>query len=105
MMKNKKRKNSLLNSTKEAFFFACAMLAALIPAIALFLNADKLGIWWIILFFIYNLILIVFIYAIYRYREIVEIRGYFTQEEFQEKFQKEALLIKIMDKVSKIFFN
>ena len=63
--------------------------------------ADKLGVWWWILLLIYSTILSMAVYAIYRYREITEIRGYFTKDEFDEAFRKELWLIHFMDKASR----
>ena len=55
------------------------------------------GAWWIILL-IYSTVLSMTVYAIYRYREITEIRGFFTKEEFDKEFKKELWLIHFMDR-------
>lgn len=96
--RKKKRKHSLFSSFKEAFIFSVVMLlATAIPTGLTFLYADKLGVWWWIILLLYSLFLCVSIYVVYRYREITELRGYFTKEEFNEKFKNELWLIKIMD--------
>ena len=73
----------------------------ILPVTFTFMYADRLGVWWWIILLIYSTILAMAVYAIYRYREITEIRGYFTKDEFDEAFRKELWLIHFMDKASR----
>lgn len=98
-------KASFLNTIKELFIVGSLQFIAFIPPILFFMYANVLKAWWLILFFLYCLIFVVIIYSIFRYREIVELRGYFTKEEFEKRFSKELKFIKIMDYFSKYFVN
>ena len=104
--KNKRRTHSLFNSAKEGFLFGSAMIIfMIIPVELLFLNAEKLGFWWLVILLAYSAILASAVYLIYRYRELTEIRGYFTKEEFKEKYPKDARLLEFMDRIRKILLN
>ena len=103
--RKKNRKYSLWGSTKEAYGFILAMLIGWAPSFLLFYYAYALGPWWWILLLLYCACVSAAIYAVYRYREIVEIRGYFTDEEFEKVFKNELWLIRFMDKISRFLFN
>ena len=104
--KKKRRTQSLFNSAKEGFLFGSAMIIfMIIPVELLFLNAEKLGFWWLVILLAYSAILASAVYLIYRYRELTEIRGYFTKEEFKEKYPKDARLLEFMDRIRKILLN
>ena len=104
--RKKKRKFSLFSSFKEAFIFCVIMLTAtVLPTGLTFIYADKLGVWWWIILLLYSLVLCVSIYVIYRYREMVELRGYFSKEEFEEKFKNELWIVKLMDLFGGRFIN
>ena len=104
--KKKRRTHSLFNSAKEGFLFGSAMIIVMIiPVELLFLNAEKLGFWWLVILLAYSAILASAVYLIYRYRELTEIRGYFTKEEFKEKYPKDARLLEFMDRIRKILLN
>ena len=99
------RKHSLFGASKEAFLFAAVMLGGMIPVGLLFVYADKLGVWWWILLLIYTGLMAMAIYAIYRYREIVGMRGYYSEEEFRKVFAKELLLVKVMDRLQRFLIH
>ena len=102
----KRRMHSLFNSAREGFLFGAAMIIFMIvPVTALFLNAEKLGFWWLAILLAYSAILASAVYLIYRYRELMEIRGYFSKEEFKEKYPKDARLLDFMDRIRKILLN
>ena len=101
--RKKNRKHSLFHSSSEAFFFAVIMIFALLPAALLFYYADKLGPWWLILLIIYSTIISIMIYIVYRYREIIEVEGYFTPEEFEKEFKKDLWWFKTVDNMRNIF--
>lgn len=102
----KRSDNSLFNSAKQAIVIGILMIiAVIIPVMLLFLNADKLGVFWLVLFFIYCAILSSLIYVVYRYREIVEIRGYFKEEEYKEKYPKDIKIIEFVKKIERFFIN
>ncbi len=97
--RKRNRKYSLFGAAKEGFTFGAAMLLGMVlPVTLTILYADKLGVWWWIILLIYSTVLSMTVYAIYRYREITEIRGFFTKEEFDKEFKKELWLIHFMDR-------
>ena len=104
--RKKKRKFSLFSSFKEAFIFCVLMLVGtILPVGATFLYANKLGVWWWIILLLYCIVLSIMIYIVYRYREILEIRGYYTKEEFIKEFRKELWLIRLIDRIGGRFIN
>ncbi len=103
--RKKLRKHSLFGAAREAYIFGISMLAGLFPVVAFVVNMDKLGpLWWIFLLS-YSALMSMVIYAVYRYREIVGIRGYFTDEEFNRVFRKELWLIRFMDRFSRFLVH
>lgn len=104
--RSKREMSWLFNSAKEAFVMAVLMLTfCIIPVLCIFLNADKLGSWWLVVFFAYCAVLTAMIYCVYRYRELIEVRGYFTEEEFRRKYPKDLELLKFVEKFTKYFVN
>ncbi len=96
--RKRNRKYSLFGAAREGFSFGVTMLLGMVlPVTLTILYADKLGIWWWIILLIYSTVLAMAIYVIYRYREITEIRGYFSKEEFAKEFKKELWLVRFMD--------
>ncbi|MBQ1910328.1 MAG: hypothetical protein II174_02265 [Erysipelotrichaceae bacterium] len=104
--RNRKRKHSLYSASKEAFIFATVMLLGVIVPVGLtFYYANILGVFWWIILLAYSSLLSSAIYLIYRYREITEIRGYFTDEEFNQRFKKELWLVRFMDKARRFLIH
>ena len=97
--------HSLFHAAKEAFVFALIMLLGLIPPTLCFVYADRLGILWWILLLIYVAVMAMAVYIIYRYREITEIRGYFTKEEFEKRFCRELWLVRLMDRLHRFLLH
>lgn len=98
--RKKKRKYSLFSSALEGFIIAAVMVVMMIiPVTVIFLNADKLGFWYLVLFLIYAAVMSVLIYIVLRYREIIGIQGYFTKEEFDKEFKKELWWFNILDSI------
>lgn len=104
--RRRNRKNSLWHCVWElAPFIIFGQIFTLGPVILTFLYSRELGPWWWILLILYEIIVSVLVYLIYRYRTIVELRGYFSQEEFNREFAKEMWLIRIMEKLSGFLVN
>ena len=104
--KKKPKKASFFSAVKEGFFMSIVMIFFdFAPTTYLYLHADKLGGWWLILLLAYMLLLVVAIYCIYRYRTIIELRGYFTEEEFIKMFPDDVKLMKFMNRIPNIFIN
>ena len=104
--RKRKRKHSLFSASKEAFIFATVMLLGMIVPVGLtFYYANILGVFWWIILLAYSSLLSSAIYLIYRYREITEIRGYFTDEEFNQRFKKELWLVRFMDKARRFLIH
>ena len=94
------------SASKEAFIFATVMLLGVIVPVGLtFYYANILGVFWWIILLAYSSLLSSAIYLIYRYREITEIRGYFTDEEFNQRFKKELWLVRFMDKARRFLIH
>lgn len=106
LVRKKKRSASFFSACKEGFIISVVMIFFdVAPVTYVYLNADKLGFWWLVLLLVYNVILVVIIYHIYQYRSLMEIRGYFTEEEFAKKFPKDVKLMHFMDRMRKYFIN
>ena len=101
--RKRNRKNSLFGAAKEAYGFIVTMLAGMLPALLFPLYMEPLGSWWWVFLLSYSACLAAAIYAVYRYREIVEIRGFFTKEEFEKEFKNELWMIHFMDRVHILF--
>ena len=104
--RKRNRKYSILSSLKEALAFAIVMIGmSILPLLLIFANAEKLGFFWWILLLGYCAILAGLIFMIYRYREITQMRGNFSKEEFETLFRKELWLVSIMDKLSRFLLH
>ena len=104
--RKKRKKASFFSAVKEGFAMSIVMIFFdFAPTTYLYLNADKLGSWWLILLLAYMLLLIVAIYFIYRYRTIVELRGYYSREEFMKQFPEDVRLMRFMERLPNIFIN
>ena len=99
------RKYSFFNAVREAYSIIFWMMLGMMPAFLLPFYAYELGVWTIIILILYIAFLLAATYAVYWYRSIVEIRGYFTKEEFEAEFKNELWLLRFMDKISRFLIN
>ena len=98
---NKRPRPSLLTAAGDVFISALAMIPGMVlPVSAIFLNAQRLGVYWLVLLFLYSGLLAIVIYALLKYRDIMETRSYFTVEEFDKEFRRDLWWIRIMDSIS-----
>ena len=104
--RKRNRKHSLFGAALEGFAFGVIMLFAMIlPVTFVFLYSDKLGFFWWVIMLAYSTVMAMAVYAIYRYREIIAIRGYFTKEEFEKDFKKELWLFHFMERASRFLLH
>ncbi len=75
------------------------ILGMMLPVSFLFLYSDRLGYWCWIILLLYSTALAILIYSIIQYRDLMGIRGYFTEEEFKEEYRREFWWIRIMDRI------
>ena len=97
--RKRNRKFSLFGAAKEAYGFIITMMIGMLPGLLFPLYMEPLGHWWWIFLLSYCACLSAVTYAVYRYREITEIRGFFTKEEFEKEFKNELWMIYFMDRV------
>ena len=94
------RKHSLFGAAKEGFEFAVLMILSLILPVGLtFVYSKQLGFWWWVILLIYSTVMAIILFAILEHRDIMGIRGYFSDEEFAKAFKKELWWIRIMDRI------
>ena len=94
------RKHSLFGAAKEGFEFAAVMILGLIlPVGSAFIYSDRLGFWWWAILLIYSTLMAIILFAVLEHRDIMGIRGYFTDEEFAKTFKKDLWWIRIMDRL------
>lgn len=101
--RKKNRKHSLFNTSVEAYTIILIMAIAWSPSFLIFIYAYKLGPWWWVLLIGYSTLISILIYIVLRYREIIGIQGYFTEEEFKKEFKNELWWFNIVDNLRNIF--
>ena len=71
-----------------------------LPVVLIFVNADKLGIFWFPLILLYCALLMVITYMLGKYRALMSVMVDFSEKEFAELYPKDYKFIKSIEKVN-----